>query len=291
MAPAETDPSRTIPFKPTPRHTLKHYEPLRYKMVRETASAKKKRQEAEAEAARIAAAEAEEKRVAADAEKIAAAAEKKKKQRQQIAVRMAAKAALRKDLGERAFRLLPTSVLEIETYTFDYHGVMPDTGPELTVWALMRALKGASVKGLEAVTEEEPRILEIRSKKSKDSLQAEPYKMNFSSGQNCDAMLRHLYGIEFDTTEQCAKCSKGNGALVGCVAVAGVASCGNCDWNRSGAACSFTISKKRKATEDAEDSSEGNDTDPFEDLDRKTCQKLAQIFKAATDRKKHKKSA
>jgi hypothetical protein len=46
---------------------------------------------------------------------------------------------------------------------------------------------------------------------------------------------------------------------------------------------------KRKVSDDDDDDSDSDDTDPFEDLDLKTCQKLVQIFKAATNRKKHKK--
>jgi hypothetical protein len=59
--------------------------------------------------------------------------------------------ALREDMGERAFNLLPKKVLDVETYTFAYKTDKPDTNPEATIWALMNALKGSTTKGQEAV--------------------------------------------------------------------------------------------------------------------------------------------
>ncbi|KAH7112053.1 hypothetical protein EDB81DRAFT_828982 [Dactylonectria macrodidyma] len=206
--------------------------------------------------------------------------------------RKAAIAALREDLGVRAFDLLPKKVHDIDTYDFAYKTEMPDSNPDITVWALLNALKGCTTKGLEAIDPDKaPRLLEVRTKKKKKSKEEEPYTMNFAGGQNCDAMLRHLYGDEREDTDRCNKCTKNLGALKGCMVIEGVSSCANCDWNRSGAACSLTKRGTKRKSAEASDDSGSDSTDPFEDLDHKTCQKLAQIFKAATNRKKHKRSA
>ncbi|KAH6953676.1 hypothetical protein BKA56DRAFT_638335 [Ilyonectria sp. MPI-CAGE-AT-0026] len=194
---------------------------------------------------------------------------------------------LAEDLGDRAASLLPKEILGIDTRTFAYKVEQPESNPDLTVWALINALKGSTTKGQSAVDSTKTvRELRVRVKSSNKSLEDTPYTLNFASRQNCDAMLRHLYGDEREDTERCLKCTKRNGALIGCVVSETNPACANCDWNRSGAACSFT-SKKRKASEADDDDSD--DTDPFEGIDRKTCARLAQIFKEAADRKKRKK--
>ncbi|KAK7426217.1 hypothetical protein QQZ08_007246 [Neonectria magnoliae] len=165
---------------------------------------------------------------------------------------------LRKAFGERAFALLPDLLLNVRTRTFAYHDDMPESNPKLTVWAFMNALKGSTIKGQESVNVlENPRLLEIRMKKDIKKLTETPYTMNFKSSQNCDTMLRHLYGVERPTTEACVK-SRGH---------------------------------KRKATSDNDDNnSESDDTDPFSRLDLKTCLALKKIFSKATKRKKEKRS-
>jgi hypothetical protein len=69
--------------------------------------------------------------------------------------------ALREDLGDRAFDLLPEEVHEIRTLTFPYKTKMPDSNPEVTVWALLNALKGSTTKGLEAVDLDKVRVLPL----------------------------------------------------------------------------------------------------------------------------------
>lgn len=197
--------------------------------------------------------------------------------------------ALVADIKYPVFSKLPKTVFDIDTYTFPYKSERPDKNPELTVWALLNAFKGCTVKGLEAADrDKEVRLLEVRTKKSKATTANEPYSLNFSSGQNCDAMLRHLFGTERDDMEVCEKCRKENGALKGCITTREPNSaCANCDWNRSGAPCSFT--KKRKASTLTSDDEE-DIPDPFEAFDRKTLLALIGVFKAAIDRKKHKKN-
>ncbi|KAJ3536389.1 hypothetical protein NM208_g6745 [Fusarium decemcellulare] len=68
-----------------------------------------------------------------------------------------------------------------------------------------------------------------------------PYVLNFNSSQNCDAMIRHLYGEERSNGDSCSKCRQDQGGLVGCVVYSDMhANCANCDWNRSGKGCSLT---------------------------------------------------
>jgi hypothetical protein len=82
---------------------------------------------------------------------------------------------------------------------------------------------------------------------------------------------------------------RGGGALIGCIVGNGASSCANCDWNRSGAACSFTNSpRKRKHAKSDDEDDDDSGSDILEGIDRKTCLKIAAIFRKATDKKKKK---
>ncbi|KAL3595960.1 hypothetical protein FPOAC2_07352 [Fusarium poae] len=150
-----------------------------------------------------------------------------------------------KEFGPQAAQLLPEKLFGIAISEIDFRtSVRPQEAKKFTIWAFLRALRGCSVKGLEAVKkDQEPRPLVLRTKKSKEKSEIE-YVLNFTSTQNCDAMLRYLFGEEVmdddGNPKVCEKCLKGNGALIGCIVGNGASSCANCDWNRSGAACSFT---------------------------------------------------
>jgi hypothetical protein len=71
------------------------------------------------------------------------------------------------------------------------------------------------------------------------SLKQNPYVLNFSRSQNCDAMIRHLMGDEREAQDCCTRCAQKKGALIGCIVAEGSTICGNCDWNRSGLGCSL----------------------------------------------------
>lgn len=58
---------------------------------------------------------------------------------------------LAEDLGDRAASLLPKEILGIDTRTFAYKVEQPESNPDLTVWALINALKGSTTKGQSAV--------------------------------------------------------------------------------------------------------------------------------------------
>lgn len=216
---------------------------------------------------------------------------------------VAAKEALRHDLGEKTFKHLAEECFGIPTYTFDYKIARPASNPELTIWAYMNALKKCSHKGLEHVLfgidelPEEPNTLFLRKKKGKNS-EAE-YVLNFSQ-QNADAMLRHLYGALLPQSIPCNKCQAGNGALAHCYITNKDEGCANCLWNHSGPVCSYIKStpKKRKAEADAISVSSSSDSDSeedimeiFEALDRKQCLALAKFFRRVTDQKKKKAKA
>ncbi|KAF4473091.1 hypothetical protein FALBO_39 [Fusarium albosuccineum] len=103
-----------------------------------------------------------------------------------------------------------------------------------------------------------------------------------------------------------APCTKGTGALKGCVVSPGLKSCASCDWNRISCSLVDKSSHKRKAGggDSDGDNNDRNISDPFDKLDARVykalvslagCYKaydqykaLASIFRAATDRKKKK---
>lgn len=86
------------------------------------------------------------------------------------------------------------------------------------------------------------RQLELRTKVDSRSLKPIPYNINLRNSQNCDAMIRHLYGEELDEEDQCAKCKDSKGALIGCIVCPDIVpNCANCDWNRSGGQCSLGV--------------------------------------------------
>lgn len=75
----------------------------------------------------------------------------KEKEKQDKLLRKDAIDLLREDFGEEKSSKLPKEVLEIDTCTFTYKGEQPTENPDLTVWALMNALKGSSKKGFAAI--------------------------------------------------------------------------------------------------------------------------------------------
>ncbi|KAF5005435.1 hypothetical protein FDECE_8100 [Fusarium decemcellulare] len=158
--------------------------------------------------------------------------------------------------------LVPEAVFGVPTRTFPYTSNQPEKNPDLTVWALMRAVAGCSGKVARALPRKQPvRQLQIRSKPNPMSsgLGSLPYVLNFNSSQNCDAMIRHLYGEERSNGDSCSKCRQDQGGLVGCVVYSDMhANCANCDWNRSGKGCSLTgggDTTKRQAKRKASESS------------------------------------
>lgn len=70
-----------------------------------------------------------------------------------------------------------------------------------------------------------------------------PYTLNLQRSQNCDAMVRHLFGEE--RQERCTRCVQGKGALLGCITTSSSKVCTNCDWNRSGI-CSLSSTEPRQ---------------------------------------------
>ncbi|KAF4469186.1 hypothetical protein FALBO_3915 [Fusarium albosuccineum] len=178
--------------------------------------------------------------------------------------------------------LVPEAVFGVPTRTFPYTSNQPEKNPDLTVWALMRAVAGCSGKVARALPPKQffihalssikpplplvnapkpVRQLQIRSKPNPMSsgLGSLPYVLNFNSSQNCDAMIRHLYGEERSNGDSCSKCRQDQGGLVGCVVYSDMhANCANCDWNRSGKGCSLTgggDTTKRQAKRKASESS------------------------------------
>ncbi|KAH7124691.1 hypothetical protein EDB81DRAFT_951668 [Dactylonectria macrodidyma] len=189
---------------------------------------------------------------------------------------------------------LPAKVLGVRTATFSYDAEQPTTNPDFSVWLLMNAVKGASSVGIPAIDKTKEIRSVIMNTKTDAHLKSTPYKVNLRNSQNCDAILRYMYGDEREGTDRCSKCMAAKGALPKCV-IWGTFSCANCDWNRSGAVCSLAPAEKRgtkrKSANTGMDGgdSDSDDTDPFEDLDRKTCLKISQIFLKAADLKKKKK--
>ncbi|KAH7137879.1 hypothetical protein EDB81DRAFT_901722 [Dactylonectria macrodidyma] len=170
---------------------------------------------------------------------------------------------------------LPKEIFGIETRVFDHEAAQPDANPDLTVWALMNALKHCSTRVLPILELNKPaRELELRSR------------------QNCDAMIRHLMGDEREAQDCCTRCAQKKGALIGCIVAEGSTICGNCDWNRSGLGCSLAsrsespkLSTKRKAVE-SDDSEDGRDLfDELEPDEKDAFREVMKIFTRALKRR------
>ncbi|KAJ3532896.1 hypothetical protein NM208_g4860 [Fusarium decemcellulare] len=164
------------------------------------------------------------------------------------AARTAKKEALRAKLKEKSFNLLAEVLFDIDTYTFDYRVEKPSTKP--------------APNRHEAVDPDKtPQELELCTKPSKDKIEGDAYDLNFTSKQNCDAMLRHLYGEEREDTDCCDKYKSPH-------------------------------KHKRKAGggDSDGDDDDRNNSDLFEELDARICKVLAGVFWAATDRKKKQKT-
>ncbi|KAH7109408.1 hypothetical protein B0J13DRAFT_613213 [Dactylonectria estremocensis] len=188
---------------------------------------------------------------------------------------------------------LPKEIFGIETRVFDHEAAQPDANPDLTVWALMNALKHCSTRVLPILELNKPaRELELRSRYDMRSLKQNPYVLNFSRSQNCDAMIRHLMGDEREAQDCCTRCAQKKGALIGCIVAEGSTICGNCDWNRSGLGCSLASrsespkpSTKRKAVE-SDDSEDGRDLfDELEPDEKDAFREVMKIFTRALKRR------
>ncbi|KAL2672614.1 hypothetical protein Neosp_013327 [[Neocosmospora] mangrovei] len=198
-------------------------------------------------------------------------------------------------------RYVPATVFGVQTSSFDYNALLPSANPELTVWALMHAINGCSSKVIKILSERRPvRQLELRTKVDSRSLKPVPYNINLRNSQNCDAMIRHLYGEELEEEDQCAKCKDSKGALIGCVVCPDiVANCANCDWNRSGGQCSLgggaSARRRAKRRPAPESESEGQDEEDnnnnlwevFNDMDPATLTRLSVVFSEAAKRTGH----
>ncbi|KAH7132721.1 hypothetical protein EDB81DRAFT_619218, partial [Dactylonectria macrodidyma] len=135
--------------------------------------------------------------------------------------------------------LLPKEILGVETRSFDHEAPQPTTNPDLTVWALMNALKQCSSRVIPLPRQDQASInsppireLQVRTKLDMQSMVETPYTLNLQRSQNCDAMVRHLFGEE--RQERCTRCVQGKGALLGCITTSSSKVCTNCDWNWSG---------------------------------------------------------
>ncbi|KAH6951116.1 hypothetical protein BKA56DRAFT_606089 [Ilyonectria sp. MPI-CAGE-AT-0026] len=165
---------------------------------------------------------------------------------------------------------LPKEIFGIETRVFDHEAAQPDANPDLTP----------------------VRELELRSRYDMRSLKQNPYVLNFSRSQNCDAMIRHLMGDEREAQDCCTRCAQKKGALIGCIVAEGSTICGNCDWNRSGLGCSLAShsespkpSTKRKAVE-SDDSEDGRDLfDELEPDEKDAFREVMKIFTRALKRR------
>ncbi|KAJ4327839.1 hypothetical protein N0V84_001649 [Fusarium piperis] len=200
-------------------------------------------------------------------------------------------------------RYVPPTVFGVETSTFDYNAPLPTANPDLTVWVLMNAINGCSSKVIKLLTEGQPiRQLELRNKVDSRSLKPIPYNINLRNSQNCDAMIRHLYGEELDEEDQCTKCKDSKGALIGCIVCPEIVpNCANCDWNRSGGQCSLSIGRsgsrraKRKvhaAESEGEAANDEEDTtnsllEVFNDMDPATLTRLSVVLAEAAKRTGH----
>ncbi|KAH8659691.1 hypothetical protein BGZ61DRAFT_370052 [Ilyonectria robusta] len=145
-------------------------------------------------------------------------------------------------------RFLPEEVLGIKTRVFNHEARQPATNPDLTVWALMNALKNCSSRVFPLLSLNKPvRELQIRARYDMRNAQPTPYVLNFTRSQNSDAMIRHLFGEELEAEESCDRCAQDKGALIGCITTESSKICSNCDWNRSGLGCSLSSrSESRK---------------------------------------------
>ncbi|RSL60472.1 hypothetical protein CEP54_006776 [Fusarium duplospermum] len=198
-------------------------------------------------------------------------------------------------------RYVHETIFGVQTSTFDYNGPLPTANPDLTVWVLMHAINGCSSKVIKLLTEGQPiRQLELRTKVDSRSLKPIPYNINLRNSQNCDAMIRHLYGEELDEEDQCTKCKDSKGALIGCVVCPNVVpNCANCDWNRSGGQCSLGApqSARRRAkrkvlpadseSEAQEEEDSGNLWEVFNDMDPATLTRLSVVLSEAAKRTGH----
>ncbi|KAH7253220.1 hypothetical protein B0J15DRAFT_560369 [Fusarium solani] len=177
-------------------------------------------------------------------------------------------------------RYVPATVFGVETSSFDYNSPLPTANPDLTVWVLMHAINGCSSKVIKLLSEGRPvRQLELRTKVDSRSLKPIPYNINLRNSQNCDAMIRHLYGEELDEEDQCAKCKDSKGALIGCVVCPDIVP--NCANSRRRA-------KRRPAPESESEAQEEEDTnnfwEVFNDMDPATLTRLSVVLSEAAKR-------
>ncbi|KAM0426527.1 hypothetical protein ACHAPT_008219 [Fusarium lateritium] len=197
-------------------------------------------------------------------------------------------------------RYVPATVFGVQTSTFNYNCPLPPANPDLTVWVLMHAINGCSSKVIKLLSEGRPvRQLELRTKVDSRSLKPIPYNINLRNSQNCDAMIRHLYGEELDEEDQCVKCKDAKGALVGCVVCPDIVpNCANCDWNRSGGQCSLGGQARRRAKRKVpaagsesdnheEEEFDNNLFEVFKDMDPVTLTRLSVILAEAAKRTGH----
>ncbi|POR33056.1 hypothetical protein TPAR_06737, partial [Tolypocladium paradoxum] len=159
--------------------------------------------------------------------------------------------------------LLPRVYMDVDLSTFDFMQPQPDSNPALTIWALGKAIQGCSTKGYNLLQASgwagclPARELKLRSKREAASLNIKQYGLNLASSQNCDAMLKQLYGSE--AKEECERCTLKLGALEGCFVYldksdhAPITACGNCDWGRGGTNCLHGPQKSTKASKAIED--------------------------------------
>ncbi|KAM0351502.1 hypothetical protein ACHAPU_002504 [Fusarium lateritium] len=193
-------------------------------------------------------------------------------------------------IGVSRFTALPDNYEGVPIRAFKFSTGVPISNPHKTIWAIIHATKGASLKCFKSIYEgfpgREPRELKTNMKVV-GGVEI-PYTINLMGSQNSDVMLRQLYGDVREGNDKCEKCSKGGvGIFTECVVHPdGEGGCANCDWGHSAGNCSFVIarsaSKKRKAVKVEESSSDeelDSDENPFISLSHKTLTKVAKALK------------
>ncbi|KAG5765461.1 hypothetical protein H9Q73_014357 [Fusarium xylarioides] len=133
---------------------------------------------------------------------------------------------------------LPQTYIGVALHEYPFeHETPPESNPDLTVWALIKATAKCSSKGLRYL------ISNVRKPDGSDINEllintkvmgngtTEPYKLSFNGTQNADVMLSQLYG--FDAAVACKKCKSKTGPFRECIVKSeddGTEACGNCLW-------------------------------------------------------------